>query len=139
MVLRDASASKNSLENIVSSIDRKSRSRIFSQYQKVSSIESSISGIVDTEKMGFFVFFRTDVLVKREGAFERSKYDEVEEIEFFKGAENSLVMEQTYTHKFQCVFRLEKYPFDAQVYFSKSSLELIFFFRNAQSIWRLLV
>ena len=57
MVLRDASASKNSLENIVSSIDRKSRSRIFSQYQKVSSIESSISGIVDTEKMGFLSFF----------------------------------------------------------------------------------
>ena len=41
---------KVSLENIVSSIDRKSRSQTFSQYRTVSSIESSKSSIVDTEK-----------------------------------------------------------------------------------------
>ena len=36
-------------------------------------------------------------------------------MEIFKGAENSLVMVQSYTHKFQCVYQLEKYPFDTQV------------------------
>ena len=46
-----------SLENIVSRSDRKSRSRTFSQYRTVSSIESSISSIVDTEKLWFFLPF----------------------------------------------------------------------------------
>ena len=38
-------------ENIVLRIDRNVRSRTFSQYRKVSSIESSISSIVDYEKL----------------------------------------------------------------------------------------
>ena len=39
----------------------------------------------------------------------------LDEIEIFKGEENSLVMEQAYTHEFQCVYQLDKYPFDTQV------------------------
>ena len=38
----------------------------------------------------------------------------VHETELFKGGENSLVMFQTYTHDFQCIFNLKKYPFDTQ-------------------------
>ena len=45
-------------ENFVLHVDRNPRSRTFSQYRKVSSIESSTSKIVDTEKLWFFVFFR---------------------------------------------------------------------------------
>ena len=41
--------------------------------------------------------------------------DNIDEAELFKGAENSLIMDQTYTHDFQCVFKLHKYPFDSQV------------------------
>ena len=39
----------------------------------------------------------------------------LDEIETFKGAENSLSMVQSYTHEFQCVYQLQKYPFDTQV------------------------
>ena len=40
---------------------------------------------------------------------------DIDEAEIFQGAENSLGMEQTYTHAFQCVFKLSQYPFDTQV------------------------
>ena len=75
-----------------------------------------------TTRLGMEWEWTTNVQVKREGRFERSGYDEMEEIELFKGAENSLVMKQTYTHKFQCVFQLEKYPFDTQVFNHKKRL-----------------
>ena len=39
----------------------------------------------------------------------------IDETEFFQGAENSLVMMQTYTLEFQCSYDLKKYPFDTQV------------------------
>ena len=38
----------------------------------------------------------------------------VEEKEIFKGSENHLTLKQTYTHEFQCLYNLEKYPFDKQ-------------------------
>ena len=40
--------------------------------------------------------------------------EETYEGEIFKGSENRLIMTQTYTHKFQCVYNLAKYPFDKQ-------------------------
>ena len=43
----------------------------------------------------------------------RSKADE-DEAELFKGSENRLIMKQTYTHEFQCVYFLGNYPFDKQ-------------------------
>ena len=57
----------------------------------------------------------TSVLVKKEGDFSRSDLSSVDETEIFKGGENSLIMEQTYTHEFQCVYNLRYYPFDTQV------------------------
>ena len=73
-------------------------------------------------------------------AFERSKHDVLEEVEIFKGAENSVIMEQTYTHKFQCLFQLERYPFDTQVFIHKKNIGVnTIYFRSAPLIWRLLV
>ena len=49
-----------------------------------------------------------------EALFTRSGTEEVDEREIFKGSENRLIMRQTYTHKFQCVYQLDNYPFDKQ-------------------------
>ena len=38
----------------------------------------------------------------------------MDEREIFKGSENRLIMTQTYTHEFQCVYKLDNYPFDKQ-------------------------
>ena len=69
----------------------------------------------ETTRLGIEWEWRTNVWVKREGGFVRSEPLELDEMEIFKGAENSLVMVQSYTHKFQCVYQLGKYPFDTQV------------------------
>ena len=39
----------------------------------------------------------------------------MDEREIFKGSENRLIMSQTYTHEFQCVYGLSNYPFDKQI------------------------
>ena len=44
----------------------------------------------------------------------RSGDEEVDEREIFEGSENTLTMNQTYTHQFQCLFDLRNYPFDRQ-------------------------
>ena len=59
--------------------------------------------------------WETGVIVDREGNFTRSKLDVVDETEIFEGAENRLIMSQTYTHEFHCSYDLKKYPFDTQV------------------------
>ena len=69
----------------------------------------------ETTRLGVEWEWSTDVLVKREGQFERSGNEVLDEIEIFKGEENSLSMVQSYTHEFQCVYQLENYPFDTQV------------------------
>ena len=38
----------------------------------------------------------------------------MDEREIFKGSENRLILRQTYTHEFQCVYKLDNYPFDKQ-------------------------
>ena len=70
---------------------------------------------LETTRLGMEWEWRTDLFVKREEQFERSGNEILEEIEIFKGDENSLSLVQSYTHEFQCVFQLEKYPFDTQV------------------------
>lgn len=57
----------------------------------------------------------TTVTITREGEFTRSGMEEVDEAEIFQGRENRLTMYQTYTHEFQCVYKLTRYPFDTQV------------------------
>ena len=69
----------------------------------------------ETTRLGVDWEWSTNVVVKREGRFERSGYEVLDEIEIFKGEENSLSMVQSYTHEFQCVYQLERYPFDTQV------------------------
>ena len=59
--------------------------------------------------------WKSKVSVRREGEYERSGFEMLDETELFRGEENSLVMVQSYTHAFQCVYQLEKYPFDTQV------------------------
>ena len=69
----------------------------------------------ETTRLGVQWEWSTDVSVKRDGEFTRSGYDMVDETEIFKGEENTLIMTQSYTHKFQCNYQLGNYPFDTQV------------------------
>ena len=82
----------------------------------------------ETTRLGWVNEWSTYVRVKKQGNSTRSGFEMVDETEVFKGKENSLVMTQTYTHEFQCVFLLERYPFDTQV---SKTLELNNFFRSA--------
>ena len=59
----------------------------------------------------------TGVSVIKEGQFDRSGFEEVDEAEIFEGDENTLMMTQTYTHEFRCKYKLKQYPFDSQVLF----------------------
>ena len=61
------------------------------------------------------------VNVKREGNVTRSGFEVLDETNLFKGKENSLIMTQSYTHDFQCVYQLQRYPFDTQVGFINCS------------------
>ena len=69
----------------------------------------------ETTRLGMDWEWSTNVLVKREGHFERGGPEVLDETEIFKGEENILSMVQSYTHEFQCVYQLEEYPFDTQV------------------------
>ena len=69
----------------------------------------------ETTRLGENWEWKTIVSIKREGKFSRNSMSEIDEAEIFEGAENSLKMEQTYTHAFQCVYKLSQYPFDSQV------------------------
>ena len=57
----------------------------------------------------------TRLTVTREGQFTRSELQEIDEAEIFEGNENTLMMTQTYTREFQCIYKLQRYPFDTQV------------------------
>ena len=67
---------------------------------------------LETTRLGAIFEWSTSVMVKREGNFTRSGFEDFDEAEIFKGEENNLVMTQIYTHEFQCVYKLERYPFD---------------------------
>ena len=73
----------------------------------------------ETTRLGFLTEWSTYVSVKREGSFTRSGYELVDETEIFKGNESTLIMRQSYTHEFQCIYHLERYPFDTQVKMAK--------------------
>ena len=70
---------------------------------------------LESTRLGVEFEWTTNVWVKREGKSVISDLHVLDEIEIFKGEENSLVMVQSYTHKFQCVYQLGRYPFDTQV------------------------
>ena len=69
----------------------------------------------DTTRLGVAWEWETNVEVRREGKFTRSGLETVDETYIFQGDENSLVMNQTYTHEFQCPYDFKWYPFDTQV------------------------
>ena len=59
-----------------------------------------------------------------------SGLESVDETAIFSGFQNSLIMNQTYTHTFQCNYKLSYYPFDTQVYLQAFFINL--FYRLAQ-------
>ena len=69
----------------------------------------------ETTRLGWINEWSTYVNVKREGNFTQGGYEVLDETYLFKGDENSLIMTQSYTHDFQCVYKLQRYPFDTQV------------------------
>ena len=56
----------------------------------------------------------TNVVVERSSNGTPAGLESVDETDLFLGEEHSLVLFQTYTHEFQCIFNLQKYPFDMQ-------------------------
>ena len=68
----------------------------------------------ESTRLGMQFEWDTDVVVERNKNGTPAGLDTLDETELFKGDENSLVMFQTYTHRFQCIFNLKKYPFDTQ-------------------------
>ena len=69
-----------------------------------------------TTRLGSNWEWETKVVVRRK--VERgtmSGPESVDETEIFEGSDNSLVMNQTYTHTFQCNYELSYFPFDTQV------------------------
>ena len=69
----------------------------------------------ETTRLGVDWEWSTFVNVQREGEPTLGGYEVLDETHLFKGDENSLMMTQSYTHDFQCVYQLQKYPFDTQV------------------------
>ena len=55
-----------------------------------------------------------EITVMREGNYTASKIDVIEEVNIFRGNENKLTFEMTYTKTFKCEYQLSMYPFDTQ-------------------------
>ena len=69
-----------------------------------------------TTRVGTDWEWETRIVVRREQKNGRiAGHESLDETEVFGGFENSLVMNQTYTHTFQCNYQLSSYPFDTQV------------------------
>ena len=68
-----------------------------------------------TTRLGENWEWATYINVKRKGDFAKSGNEVLDETYLFRGDENSLIVTQSYTHDFQCVYQLQRYPFDTQV------------------------
>ena len=79
-----------------------------------------------TTRLGYDFEWKTHLLVERNSDGIRSGPELIDEREIFKGSENNLVMLQTYTHAFQCSFRLVLYPFDTQVGLDLSTIYILY-------------
>ena len=69
----------------------------------------------ETTRLGETWEWTTNVWVEREGRLNRGDESMLDETSIWRGAESSLVIVQSYTHKFQYVYQLKKYPVDTQV------------------------
>ena len=83
----------------------------------------------EVTRLGMVWEWATTVAVTREEENpRRSGKEEIDETEYFQGDKNRLTMNQTYTLEFQCTYKLQRYPFDTQVF--ESQLILIFHFTS---------
>ena len=82
-------------------------------------------------RLGWVNEWITRVTVTREGNGTRAGLEEVDEAEIFEGSQNNLTMTQTYTHEFQCQYKLQRYPFDTQVRMILTFFMLYIKIRNA--------
>ena len=57
----------------------------------------------------------SEVTIERGGNYTESSINIMEEINIFEGDENSIIFQQVYAKKFECVYQLQLYPFDTQV------------------------
>ena len=82
----------------------------------------------ESTRLGFIMEWKTEVEVRKEGKHIKSGLDTVDEAYIYKGTENTLIMTQTYTHTFQCLYDFQAYPFDTQVfrYFSNILLSVFY-------------
>ena len=80
----------------------------------------------ETTRLGENWEWTTNLVVKREGNFTRSGIEELHEIEIFQDLpvlkmqqviplSNFEDLPQVYSHRFQCPYKLHRYPFDTQV------------------------
>ena len=70
----------------------------------------------ESTRLGVQWEWKTNLVVRREqerGTMRGPHF--IDETEVFSGSGNSLVMNQSYTHTFQCNYELARYPFDTQV------------------------
>ena len=82
----------------------------------------------ETTRLGTLWEWSSSVTVTREGRATMAGLEQLHETEFFRGSENRLTMNQTYTKEFQCSYNLVRYPFDTQVTFVYNVfLRLLFF------------
>ena len=65
---------------------------------------------------------KSNIMIVRKGNFTRSGLDVMDEIEIFKGEENPIIMIQSYTRQFKCVYNLQVFPFDTQVRIIRNAL-----------------
>ena len=57
----------------------------------------------------------TELTVTREGNFQSTTLNLVDEIEIFSGADNRITFQQVYSKTLKCQYQLHLYPFDTQV------------------------
>ena len=76
----------------------------------------------ESTRLGVQWEWKTTVVVERNKSGTPAGLESVDETKIFKGEENSLLMFQTYTHDFQCIFDLKKYPFDTQTCYIKMAM-----------------
>ena len=100
------------IQDSISSSRMSQESRVMTYSSRSSGPEvASLSALTQLQAIKSQIFCR--VL----GNFTLSEQDVVDETYLFKGSQNSLILTQSYTHDFQCVYQLERHPFDTQVRF----------------------
>ena len=95
----------------------------------------------ETTRLGENWEWSTNVFITRDGKSVESSDEEVDERRIYMEAENRITMQQTYSHKFRCIYELQPYPFDTQVKQNLSQSKILvlhcsFSFRNVRSTLR---